>query len=119
VHILDYKPDARTNKPITQLAIYALALTVRFPSLKLFDIKRAWFNEKNTMSSFRAHCSPSAKTLPSRQVATCRDRRRQVATEHDKTRRRDISPSSALHGETASWIPKKPPFRLGIFPPKR
>lgn len=26
-HILDYKPDARTNKPIAQLAIYALALT--------------------------------------------------------------------------------------------
>jgi ATP-dependent exoDNAse (exonuclease V) beta subunit len=25
VHILDYKPDARTNKPIAQLAIYALA----------------------------------------------------------------------------------------------
>jgi ATP-dependent exoDNAse (exonuclease V) beta subunit len=27
IHILDYKPDARTNKPISQLAIYALALT--------------------------------------------------------------------------------------------
>jgi hypothetical protein len=27
VHILHYKPDARTNKPIAQLAIYALALT--------------------------------------------------------------------------------------------
>jgi ATP-dependent exoDNAse (exonuclease V) beta subunit len=44
VHILDYKPDARTNKPIAQLAIYALALTVRVPGLKLFDIKCAWFN---------------------------------------------------------------------------
>jgi ATP-dependent exoDNAse (exonuclease V) beta subunit len=39
VHILDYKPDARTNKPIAQLAIYALALTRRVPGLKLFDIK--------------------------------------------------------------------------------
>ena len=46
VHILDYKPDARTNKPIAQLAIYALALTVRVPGLKLFDIKCAWFNEE-------------------------------------------------------------------------
>ena len=46
VHILDYKPDARTNKPIAQLAIYALALTIRVPSLKLFDIKCAWFNEE-------------------------------------------------------------------------
>ena len=45
VHILDYKPDARTNKPIAQLAIYALALTIRVPGLKLFDIKCAWFNE--------------------------------------------------------------------------
>jgi hypothetical protein len=45
VHILDYKPDARTNKPIGQLAIYALALTRLVPGLKLFDIKCAWFNE--------------------------------------------------------------------------
>jgi transposase-like protein len=44
-HVLDYKSDARTNKPITQLAIYALALTRRVPGLKLFDIKCAWFNE--------------------------------------------------------------------------
>ena len=29
MHVLDYKPDARTNKPIAQLAIYALALTRR------------------------------------------------------------------------------------------
>ncbi|MFA5892195.1 MAG: hypothetical protein WDA27_14810 [Actinomycetota bacterium] len=45
VHILDYKPDARTSKPIAQLAIYALALTRLVPGLKLFDIKCAWFNE--------------------------------------------------------------------------
>ena len=35
----------RTNKPIAQLAIYALALTRLIPGLKLFDIKCAWFNE--------------------------------------------------------------------------
>jgi hypothetical protein len=45
IHILDYKPDATTNKPIAQLAIYALALTRLVPGLKLFDIKCAWFNE--------------------------------------------------------------------------
>jgi transposase-like protein len=45
IHILDYKPDARTNKPIAQLTIYALALTCLVPGLKLFDIKCAWFNE--------------------------------------------------------------------------
>ena len=43
VHILDYKPDARTNKPIAQLTLYALALT-RLAGLQLFDIKCAWFN---------------------------------------------------------------------------
>jgi hypothetical protein len=46
VHILYYKPDARTNKPIARLAIYALALTRLVPGLKLFDIKCAWFNEE-------------------------------------------------------------------------
>jgi transposase-like protein len=45
VHVLDYKPDAPSNKPVAQLAIYALALTRRIPGLKLFDIKCAWFNE--------------------------------------------------------------------------
>jgi transposase-like protein len=44
VHILDYKPDAQTNKPVAQLTIYALALA-RLTGLKLFDIKCAWFNE--------------------------------------------------------------------------
>jgi len=47
IHILDYKPDARTNKPIAQLAIYALALTRLVPGLRLFDIKCAWFNENH------------------------------------------------------------------------
>ena len=32
---------ARTNKPIAQLAIYALVLTRLVPGLKLFDIKCA------------------------------------------------------------------------------
>ena len=45
IHILDYKPDARTNRPIAQLTIYALALTRLVPGLKLFDVKCAWFNE--------------------------------------------------------------------------
>jgi transposase-like protein len=45
IHILDYKPDARTNKPIAQLTIYGLALTHLVPGLRLYDIKCAWFNE--------------------------------------------------------------------------
>src|SRR5262245_19885496 len=52
VHILDYKPDARTNKPIAQLAIYALALTRLVPGLSLFDIKCAWFNEEEYCEFF-------------------------------------------------------------------
>jgi len=52
VHILDYKPDARTNRPIGQLLIYALALTKRIPGLKLFDIKCAWFNEEQYCEFF-------------------------------------------------------------------
>jgi transposase-like protein len=52
VHILDYKPDARTNKPIAQLTIYALALTRLVPGLKLFDIKCAWFNEQEYCEFF-------------------------------------------------------------------
>lgn len=52
VHVLDYKPDARTNTPIAQLAIYALALTRRVPGLKLFDIKCAWFNEHEYCEMF-------------------------------------------------------------------
>jgi transposase-like protein len=45
IHILDYKPDARTNKPIAQLVIYALGLTRLVPGLVLSDIQCAWFNE--------------------------------------------------------------------------
>ena len=45
LHLLDYKPDARTNRPVAQLTGYALALTWLVPGLSLFDIKCAWFNE--------------------------------------------------------------------------
>lgn len=41
LHILGYKPDARTNRPIAQLTVYALALTRLVPGLRLFTIKCA------------------------------------------------------------------------------
>lgn len=44
VHLLDYKPDANTNKPFAQLTIYALALS-HLTGIPLFDFKCAWFNE--------------------------------------------------------------------------
>lgn len=52
VHILDYKPGARADKPIAQLMIYALALTRLVPGLRLFDIKCAWFDEEEYSEFF-------------------------------------------------------------------
>lgn len=46
IHILDYKPGARHEKPIAQLMIYALALSQR-TGLDLFDFVCAWFDEDN------------------------------------------------------------------------
>jgi transposase-like protein len=44
IHILDYKPGARHEKPIVQLMTYALALSQR-TGLDLFDFVCAWFDE--------------------------------------------------------------------------
>ncbi len=54
VHILDYKPDAPTNKPIQQLTIYALALS-RLTGLRLYDFKCAWFNQDGYFEFFPLH----------------------------------------------------------------
>lgn len=51
VHILDYKPDARTNKPFAQLTLYALALS-HMTGIPLFDFKCAWFNETDYCEFF-------------------------------------------------------------------
>jgi ATP-dependent exoDNAse (exonuclease V) beta subunit len=63
VHILDYKPNARGDRPIAQLAIYAVALS-RLAGIRLFDIKCAWFDEHH-------YCEFFPRTLLSRK----RDRR--------------------------------------------
>ena len=63
VHILDYKPDARTNRPIAQLTIYALALA-HLTGIKLFDIKCAWFNENEYCEFFLANCSCQRRDRP-------------------------------------------------------
>ena len=78
VHILDYKPYARTNKPIAQLTIYALALS-RLTGIKLFDIKCAWFNENEYCEFFPPHCfravgAAARHNRSSRNVATHLDR---------------------------------------------
>ena len=51
IHILDYKPDATTNKPFAQLTIYALALS-QLTGISLFDFKCAWFNEEQYCEFF-------------------------------------------------------------------
>lgn len=72
IHILDYKPDARTNKPIAQLTIYALALS-QLTGIKLFDIKCAWFNEHE-------YCEFFPRALLARRAETHRgDTARQTA----------------------------------------
>jgi ATP-dependent exoDNAse (exonuclease V) beta subunit len=63
IHILDYKPDARTSKPIAQLTIYALALTRLVPGLKLFDITCAWFNETCYNEFYPRIALPHPKSL--------------------------------------------------------
>ena len=69
VHILDYKPDAHTNKPIAQLTIYALALA-RLTGIRLFDIKCAWFNE-NEYCEFFPHTLLSRSRTQRATSRTC------------------------------------------------
>jgi PD-(D/E)XK nuclease superfamily len=69
VHILDYKPDARTNRPFAQLAIYALALT-RLAGFASSKSNAPGSTRINTANSFRARCSPirneSMRLIPAR-----------------------------------------------------
>ncbi|MGD1083006.1 MAG: hypothetical protein ABR881_32230 [Candidatus Sulfotelmatobacter sp.] len=62
VHILDYKPDTKTNKPFAQLTVYALALS-HLTGIPLFDFKCAWFNEHQYCEFFpRTILAPNAPT---------------------------------------------------------
>jgi hypothetical protein len=62
VHILDYKPDARANRPIAQLTVYALAIS-RLAGIPLFDIKCAWFNENEYCEFFPRKLLQQARRL--------------------------------------------------------
>jgi transposase-like protein len=62
VHLLDYKPDATTNKPFAQLTIYALALS-HLTGIPLFDFKCAWFNEHQ-------YCEYFPRTILARHAPT-------------------------------------------------
>lgn len=62
IHILDYKPDAKKIKPVSQLTVYALALAshTKLP-LKLF--KCAWFDEKDYFEFYPLHCVMKRRVL--------------------------------------------------------
>jgi hypothetical protein len=60
VHILDFKPNARKEKPYTQLMIYAMALS-RLTGLRLLDFKCAWFDENNYFEFFPLHLIHKSK----------------------------------------------------------
>jgi len=54
IHILDYKPSAKKEKPIDQLTLYALALS-RLTGIRLFHFKCAWFDKENYFEFFPLH----------------------------------------------------------------
>jgi ATP-dependent exoDNAse (exonuclease V) beta subunit len=54
IHILDYKPNAVRDKPITQLMVYALALSRR-TGLRLYDFVCAWFDERHYFEFYPLH----------------------------------------------------------------
>ena len=64
IHILDYKPGAKTDKPIEQLTIYALALS-RLTGIRLFHFKCAWFDGEHFYEFYPLHVvhKPVARAL--------------------------------------------------------
>jgi ATP-dependent exoDNAse (exonuclease V) beta subunit len=54
IDIVDYKPGAKSEKPIPQLMTYALALSRR-TGLRLFDMVCSWFDEHNYYQFYPLH----------------------------------------------------------------
>ncbi len=54
IHLMDYKPSADKENPISQLTIYALALS-RLTGIRLYHMKCAWFDENNYYEFFPLH----------------------------------------------------------------
>lgn len=54
IHIMDYKPSAKKEKPVDQLILYALALS-RLTTLRLFHFKCAWFDDENYYEFYPLH----------------------------------------------------------------
>lgn len=54
IYVMDFKPSAAKEKPVDQLTLYALALS-RLTGLRLYNIKCAWFDDKNYYEFFPLH----------------------------------------------------------------
>lgn len=54
IYIIDFKPSANKQKPVAQLALYALSLS-RLTGIRLYHFKCAWFDEKNYFEFFPLH----------------------------------------------------------------
>lgn len=54
IHILDYKPSAKKEKPVDQLTIYALALS-RLTGIRLYHFKCGWFDEEDYFEFYPLH----------------------------------------------------------------
>jgi transposase-like protein len=54
IHILDFKPRAKKQKPIDQLTLYALAMS-RLTGIRLYYFKCGWFDENNYYEFFPLH----------------------------------------------------------------
>lgn len=70
IHVMDYKPGARKEKPIEQLTIYALALS-RLTGLRLYHFRCAWFDENDYYEFFPLHIvykPKRGKRLPRQQT---------------------------------------------------
>ncbi|MFH1245687.1 MAG: PD-(D/E)XK nuclease family protein [Candidatus Omnitrophota bacterium] len=74
IHILDYKPSAKKEKPIEQLTIYALALS-RLTGLRLFHFKCAWFDEEDYFEFFPLHVVYKKKRNKGKKAAPVLQRR--------------------------------------------
>jgi hypothetical protein len=54
IHIVDYKPGARLERPIPQLMTYALALSNR-TGLRLYDFVCSWFDQEHYYEFYPLH----------------------------------------------------------------
>ena len=86
IHLLDYKPKARTVDPVNQLVVYALAFASR-TRLPVKLLKCAWFDEQDYFEFFPLQavkarrtetfqesgglgCSPFSPAAPERQPSS-------------------------------------------------